>query len=85
MEEWYEGLKLFLTTICVYGFKLLIVWLSAKIVIKEIKKEFFTYNVEAEQWTTKDQHRAEWEQWKAQREFEEFEQWKRQKDESSKA
>lgn len=60
------------------------VWLAAKIVVRELRQEIFYNNEEAEQWTSKDQHRAEWEQWKAQREYEEFEQWKRQKEESAK-
>lgn len=58
---------------------------AAKIVIEEIKEEFFTYNDEEPQWTAKDLHRMEWEQWKAQREYEEFEEWKRKKDEGAKA
>lgn len=68
-----------------FGLQILIIKVGAKIVVQEIKQEFFTYNEEAEKWTAKEQHRAEWEQWKAQREYEEFEEWKRQKDEGAKA
>lgn len=65
---------------------LLTAWITAKIVVHEMKKDFYS-NIEQEEYnqrTGKEQRRAEWEQWKAQREFEEFEQWKRQKDENAK-
>lgn len=55
------------------------IWIATKIVIGELKKEFFTYREETAKWTEKERHRAEWEQWKQEREYEEFEQWRREK------
>ena len=80
-----EGLTLFIELIIATGYSLLMVWLAAKIIIGEIKKEIFTYNTETKQWTEKEQKQAEWERWKNEREYEEFEQWKRKKEEHNKA